>query len=242
MQEYVRYPLVMKHPSHRPAVIRHTVAATNLSPEAAQQFQNRVGAEQPQQGAGSAELYPDVIVKSEDDEAYYVSRGYVPAGGADPAGARTIQAAPLPANYRPHQWPRAVGDQVVGDPNAPTGDPNEYPKYIAALDAIALNACHEATLRAAAAEAEVDAEIERVRDEDKETREWERVVDPKAARSLALRSVERKPRKVAATNPERTELLRMARDLGLKPFNGWSIEKLRAMVEAATAPKAEDAA
>lgn len=248
MQEYVRYPLVMKHPSHRPAVIRHTVSMSNGGPELAQAFAARgVVGQGPAQPA--PEMYPDVIVRSEDDEAYYVSRGYQPAGGADPAGARTVQAAPLPANYQPHEWPKVVDGRVVGDPSAPTGNPNEYPKYLPALDKIALNADHEAMLRAEAAEkeaaakeAEIDDEIARVRDEDRETREWSKIVPADTDRGLARRSAEKKPRKTYEPNPERLELLRMARDLGLKPFNGWSIEKLRKIVEEATAPKAEAAA
>jgi hypothetical protein len=219
MQEYHHYPLAMRHPSRQMATPRHRVDMTGVSPELAQSLRVAPGASQTE---GRPDMYPDVIVQTADEEAYYVSRGYAPAGGANPAGARTIQAAPLPANYRADEWPRTVGGKIVTDPNAKPAT-NEYPKHIQWCDTIVYNEDEERALMASKGNVVSLADVETL---------------PKEP--VPRRRGEAKPRKVyGPPSAEKRELIRMARDLGLKFWPGYPVERLRKMIEEATAPAAE---
>ena len=149
MQTYQRYPLAMRHPSRRQATIRHDVQMANGGPALAQAFAAHGLASTASPGRPAPDMYPDIVVNSENEEQYQAAQGYVPVGNPSPEGFATIQAAPRPPGYQGGEWPKMIDGKVVGDPNIKPPS-NEYPKYLPALDMIADSAEHEEALLGAA--------------------------------------------------------------------------------------------
>jgi len=117
--EFERYPMWMKHPNHRPAVI-----SDDYEGGANRGAQYRHHAK-----PGVPEQFPAVMVNNPDQESYYAARGYVAQGG-DAKSFERAQIAPLPKSYRHHEYPRIVNGLVEQDPNAPEPETNEYPKWV----------------------------------------------------------------------------------------------------------------
>jgi len=117
--EYERYPLVLRHPAYKPArKIADAVAAHPPESYFAQ----------PEQW--EAEKYPQVTVMTPDQEEYYTSKGYAPAGMPNAAAFQTAFASPHVAGRTTSEWPKMVNGVMMQDPNAPVPGPAEYPKYL----------------------------------------------------------------------------------------------------------------
>src|SRR6185437_940174 len=117
--DFERYPMWMKHPNHRPAVISDDYAEGH---NRGAQFKHHAK-------PGTPEQFPAVMVNNPDQEGYYAARGYVAQGGDKKAFDRS-QIAPIPKGYRHNEYPRIVNGLVEQDPNAPEPETNEYPKYV----------------------------------------------------------------------------------------------------------------
>ena len=117
--DFERYPMWMKHPNHRPAVISDDYAEGH---NRGAQFKHHAK-------PGTPEQFPAVMVNNPDQEGYYAARGYVAQGGDKKAFDRS-QIAPIPKGYRHREYPRIVNGLVEQDPNAPEPETNEYPKWV----------------------------------------------------------------------------------------------------------------
>ena len=97
---YERYPLLMVHPAHLPASIGTPKLDSSGRPVAWE--------------GGTAERYPPIQVQSPDDEEFYKSRGYEPAGKGDPAAWSRAHANPINIDsYKPVEYPKWVIDREV---------------------------------------------------------------------------------------------------------------------------------
>lgn len=99
-QVHKEYPKYMTHPAYEPGTIGQEVR----SPAG---FSYHVG--------GTPIRYPPMLVKDADQEAYYVSQGYVSQGTSDPVAFAAAVAAmpPPPDDYRPQEYPKWVGGSLV---------------------------------------------------------------------------------------------------------------------------------
>src|SRR6185312_8995165 len=117
--DFERYPMWMKHPHHRPAVVSDDYEA---GANRGAQFKHHAK-------PGVPEQFPAVMVNNPDQEGYYAAKGYVAQGG-DPKAFERAQIAPIPQGYRHQEYPRIVNGLVQQDPNAPEPETNEYPKWV----------------------------------------------------------------------------------------------------------------
>lgn len=93
--EFQQYPLAMKHPQHRPAVL-------------SQDKVNRDGTIS-KASPGMPESYPDVFVNNKDQELLYASKGYMPNGVSDPkAYMSSVLGADTPFSYDHVEYPKWV--------------------------------------------------------------------------------------------------------------------------------------
>jgi hypothetical protein len=117
--EHQRYPMIMNHPSNRPAR-KIADAAPAHPPET--YFAT------PEQW--EAEKWPQVTVTTPDDEAYYEAKGYKPAGNPDAAAFSMAQSSPYVAGRKTNEYPKMLNGVLVQDPNAPASNFQEFPKWI----------------------------------------------------------------------------------------------------------------
>ena len=208
---YQRYPLQMRHPSFRPAVMSDSDARTGEH--------------------GQAAMWPPVVVNNEDQEEYYISRGYT---APDHAGAReaflTERSARRPNGFREREYPRWENGRLIPDPDAeiddktwpmwvkpPKGerrivkDPTEY---AAVMGHPYGEEAGEEPVAVASAPAGVDAA------ELAEFRAW------KAAQA------ERRAKETA--DGERAELIAMADEFGIAIDKRWSTKRIKDTLEKAT--------
>lgn len=119
--DYQEFPKSLTHPAFKPAqkiqdAIQGGPGAPNL------------GFGQPEQW--SPVMWPAVIVTTPDQEAEYLAKGYVAAGTSDPAAFSTAHASPFVAGRTTSKYPMMVDGKVVQDPDLPTSNFAEYPKWL----------------------------------------------------------------------------------------------------------------
>lgn len=97
MSSFKQYPMAMKHPGHKPAVISQDQIVNGRYVKSA---------------AGSPEKFPPVFVNNEDQEQQYAALGYVPNGVSDPeAYRRAMTGNDEPVNHKHRDYPRWMYQQ-----------------------------------------------------------------------------------------------------------------------------------
>lgn len=140
MAEYRDYPKYLYHPNAQPAVVSDDLMWT--------------GPGLPPIGwsatPGRAASFPPVQVNNEDQEAYYVSRGYNPGSAGDLKAWESAVVAPKPPGFVQRDYPYFDDrGRLVEDPHKPPPPDPNYPKWIDMPDGtqvIARNAAHEREL------------------------------------------------------------------------------------------------
>lgn len=152
MAQYQPYPKFLYHPNAQPAVVSDDLHWT--------------GSGLPPIGwsatPGRAASFPPVQVNNEDQEAYYVSRGYNPGSAGDLKAWESAVVAPKPPGFVQRQYPYFDDrGRIVEDPHKPEPPDPNYPKWIDMPDGtqvIARNAAHERELCPPPAPTGVEAE------------------------------------------------------------------------------------
>lgn len=140
--QYQRYPMVMRHPGQRAAVIS--------------QWDEKLKRHVPEHGE-PAKFQP-VTVHSEDDEEYHAAQGYRPTGGDAQTFTQQVNdhiVNPKPAGYAFNEYPKWVGGVLVQDPAKPTTTFQEYPKWVG--DVMVNSAAEEAALNSNSAPEQPEA-------------------------------------------------------------------------------------
>lgn len=137
MTAYQEYPMWLHHPSARAAVVSDAYA--NGPPP--------IGYQPP---PGKPAQLPPVLVNDQNQEEYYLAKGYQ-RGKVTPRAVEEVRVAPTPSGYEHRDWPRMVDGRLEHDPSQPVEKPGEYPKYvrIAGLEKLVTNRAEEDEFREA---------------------------------------------------------------------------------------------
>lgn len=130
--QYQRYPMVMRHPGQRAAVIS--------------QWDEKLKRHVPEHGE-PAKFQP-VTVHNADDEEYHAAQGYRPLGGDAQTFTQQVNdniVNPKPAGYSFSEYPKWVDGVLVQDPAKPVTTFQEYPKWVG--DVLVGSAAEEAALK-----------------------------------------------------------------------------------------------
>lgn len=131
--QYQRYPMVMRHPGERAAVIS--------------QWDEKLKRHVPEHGE-PAKFQP-VTVHNADDEEYHAAQGYRPTGGDAQTFTQQVNdniVNPKPAGYAFNEYPKWVDGVLVQDPAKPVTTFQEYPKWVG--DVMVHSAAEERALKA----------------------------------------------------------------------------------------------
>lgn len=116
--EYAEYPVMLVHPGHVDAVPVdwHIEKGDN-----GEIIRHRI--------EGKPEVYPPRQANDEFEERDLEKKGYARVGHDDPEAIRRSAASPYVAGRKTQEFPKMVGG-VIEDPDAQTGGPIQYPKWI----------------------------------------------------------------------------------------------------------------
>ncbi len=139
--QYQRYPMVMKHPGERPAVISQWV----WDPVPAGGVPT-TGRHVPEHGEPAR--FQPVTVNNADDEEYHAAQGYRPLGGDAQAFTQQVNDNIVnrkPPGYAFSEYPKWVDGVLVQDPGKPQTNFQEYPKWVG--DVLVTSAAQEAAMK-----------------------------------------------------------------------------------------------
>lgn len=117
--QHQEYPRWLHHPGEQPAILSDDYAGGQRPPMSGYQAPG-----------GRPRMFPPVMVNNEDQEAYYVSRGYEPGQSTKAAFIAAQEAAQLPSGYRQQDYPMMVDGRLVQDPGLPPPVDTNYPKWV----------------------------------------------------------------------------------------------------------------
>jgi len=139
--QYQRYPMVMKHPGERPAVISQWVWDT--APPGGVPTTGRHVPEH-----GEPARFQPVTVHNADDEEYHAAQGYRAPGGDPQAFVQQVNDNIVnrkPSGYAFSEYPKWVDGVLVQDPGKPQTNFQEYPKWVG--DVLVTSAAQEAAMK-----------------------------------------------------------------------------------------------
>jgi hypothetical protein len=113
-----KFPMVMRHPAERPAVVSND---RQVGPDGREVWVNSP--------PGAPIMYGPVTVLNEHQEELHQSKGY--RGHGDPAAIERHERAPTPPGYVYAEYPRLLEDGSIDEgPDAPAPPDNFYPYYV----------------------------------------------------------------------------------------------------------------
>ncbi len=210
--EFKKYPLWMRHPHEKPAVISDDWC--NGPPSLS------FGAQ-----AGKSLRFAPVMVVDQDAEDYHRAQGYEPVNGNPTAYLKAV-IAPEPAGHVHHEYPKMVDGQIDLGPDAPPPPDNFYPYYVRMEGyeptLVQDKDEHQALLEERGTGLPPASDVA-----DQEIAELERRLAELRARKTEQPLGGETGPVASLTGPSRADLLSRALELGIKADRRWGETRLR---------------